>query len=117
MTKIRERDTFCGTYKYAPPELLEGENYDESIDIWSLGILLYELTTGQSPFNSGFMKRNSHSMNFPIFLSNELVDLIGRLLSEKGVRMRIEEILMHEWTNKWEIDGFVSKEIWDFWVL
>lgn len=56
-------------------------------------------------------------MNFPIFLSNELVDLIGRLLSPKGVRMRIEEIMMHEWINKWELDGFVGKEIWDFWVL
>jgi hypothetical protein len=43
--------------------------------------------------------------------------LIGKLLNEKGSRMRVEEIEGHEWMRKWEVDGFVPKEIWDFWVL
>ena len=32
------------------PEIYETENYDEKVDVWSLGILIYELLHGKSPF-------------------------------------------------------------------
>jgi len=44
------RDTFCGTIDYISPEIASGEGYGQSVDIWSLGILVYELLTGKSPF-------------------------------------------------------------------
>ena len=34
-----------------PPEILKGEPHDFSVDIWSLGVLLYELIVGIPPFN------------------------------------------------------------------
>ncbi|CAG8816365.1 2300_t:CDS:1, partial [Racocetra persica] len=37
--------TFCGTLDYLPPEMVEGKEYDEKINIWSLGVLCYELLT------------------------------------------------------------------------
>ena len=46
----QERNTFCGTYEYMSPEVAKRENYKEDIDIWTLGILLYELTQGYTPF-------------------------------------------------------------------
>jgi len=45
-----QRKTFCGTYEYMAPEVINEEYYNKSIDIWSLGILLYELLHGYSPF-------------------------------------------------------------------
>lgn len=46
------RTTYCGTFDYAPPEILEGKDYDHTVDLWSLGVLAYELLTGKLPFYS-----------------------------------------------------------------
>ena len=45
------RATFCGTPLYLSPELLQGERYDEKVDLWAVGVLAYELAFGVSPFN------------------------------------------------------------------
>ena len=39
---------FLGTIKYAAPEYLAGKNYNKSIDVYSFGVLLYEIITGKS---------------------------------------------------------------------
>jgi aurora kinase len=44
------RKTYCGTFDYAPPEILEHKEYDVSVDLWCLGVLTYELVTGRVPF-------------------------------------------------------------------
>ena len=44
------RTTFCGTVDYVAPELVHQEDYDEKIDQWAVGILTFELLTGQAPF-------------------------------------------------------------------
>ena len=44
--------TFCGTYEYMSPELLQKKSYDYTVDIWGLGILLFELMHGHSPFRA-----------------------------------------------------------------
>ena len=44
------RTTFCGTPLYVCPQILKGNEYDEKIDIWSLGIMMYEMLIGENPF-------------------------------------------------------------------
>lgn len=52
------RNTFCGTYEYMAPEVINEDYYDKSIDLWSLGILLYELLHGYSPFRVSQLSDN-----------------------------------------------------------
>jgi serine/threonine protein kinase len=44
------RLTYCGTFDYAPPEILKGEQYNYSIDLWEVGIVSYEILFGCLPF-------------------------------------------------------------------
>lgn len=45
------RESICGTYEYMSPEILYTGKHNEKIDIWSLGILLYEMIHGKPPFS------------------------------------------------------------------
>ena len=46
------RHTLCGTLDYLPPEMIEDEPYDTSVDCWMLGVLAYELVVGRPPFEA-----------------------------------------------------------------
>ncbi|EHB08957.1 Protein kinase C iota type [Heterocephalus glaber] len=43
--------TFCGTPNFVAPELTRGEDYSFSVDWWNLGVLMYQMMTGESPFH------------------------------------------------------------------
>ncbi|CAE8647365.1 unnamed protein product [Polarella glacialis] len=69
LIQAEKRDTFCGTLDYLPPEMIMGTGHDESVDMWNMGVLLYELTTGQSPFGSNSKETTSvHKQTLRFFV-------------------------------------------------
>ena len=48
----KRRTTMCGTFDYLPPEMVEGKEHDSNVDLWSLGVLMYEFLTGAPPFEA-----------------------------------------------------------------
>lgn len=50
----RDMLTIIGTYFYLAPEIFTGGGYDEKVDLWSIGVTLYKLVTGTTPFESEY---------------------------------------------------------------
>lgn len=50
------KKTFCGTLDYVSPEILEEREYSILVDLWSIGVLTFELLTGFAPFNQQIPK-------------------------------------------------------------
>ena len=97
----KRRTTVCGTPLYLPPEMVKGESHDEKADIWCIGVLLFELTTGKVPFDGrdiDTVKVNILKLNisWPRLMDNNARDLISKILKlNPRERLTIEEILNH----------------------
>jgi len=80
------RQTMCGTLDYLPPEMLRGRDgnwYDEKVDLWSLGVLMYEFLVGEAPFEDTQVMTQKRitrcDMSIPAFVSPEAKDLIKKV--------------------------------------
>jgi serine/threonine protein kinase len=83
-----------GSSPYAAPELLLGVPYDEAIDIWSLGVVLYGIVSARLP------DLNSRS-ELSESLSSDLRDLLrGMLEPDPGKRLKIDEVCAHAWLRR-----------------
>ena len=86
--KILKNDytnTLCGTPEYSSPEMLNRKGHSKSHDLWSLGIILYHMLIGHTPFeDSDPLKMQQKilkgKINFPKSLSKEAKNLIKHLL-------------------------------------
>lgn len=85
--------TLCGTPSYLAPEILRGEAYGESVDWWSLGVLVNEMVTGRNPFRSKNMHQTMQwimhkQLSFPDGIDGKTIDFITKLLN-RDARQRL----------------------------
>ena len=106
------RGTFCGTAEYMSPEMVNKEEYSKDIDIWSLGILLYEMIHGHSPFKPNKAKFNINdimdnikiqNLKFNENITKECKELIIHLLDRDVTkRYKIEDIFNSNFVKYYE---------------
>ena len=103
----RRRFTICGTPFYLPPEVINETGHDEKVDIWCIGVLLFELITGKVPFegtNVNEVKNSIFSLKikWPLGIDSDAKDLILKILKHNpNDRLNIEKILNHNFFKKY----------------
>ncbi|KAJ1727881.1 hypothetical protein LPJ61_004342, partial [Coemansia biformis] len=103
----KQLDTFCGSPFYAAPEMVNGIKYTgPEVDIWSMGVILFFMLCGRTPFEGECLKEiydkiSRGRFEVPQQRSWEAQDLLRRILTvDPHLRISMKGIVEHPWLNK-----------------
>ena len=107
MQEDEKRTTVCGTPIYLAPEIIKEQGHDEKVDIWCIGVLCFELMTGNVPFQGNdidTLKENilHLKITWPKDINVDAKNLIKKILkSDPASRLSLEEMLQHPFFTKY----------------
>jgi aurora kinase len=107
----KERKTVCGTPIYLAPEIIKEKGHDERVDIWCIGVLLFELITGSVPFQGNDIETLKSNIlhlriTWPKEMNPDAKDLISKILKlDPNQRLPLEDMLQHPFFLKYFPDA------------
>ena len=96
------RRTYCGTPVYLAPEMIKEIGHDEHLDIWCIGVLLFELLTGNVPFKGKDLESLNNNIlslkiSWPKDINLVAKNLILKILKpDPGERISLRDMLKHQ---------------------
>uniref|UniRef100_A0A7S2ZBZ9 Protein kinase domain-containing protein n=1 Tax=Rhodosorus marinus TaxID=101924 RepID=A0A7S2ZBZ9_9RHOD len=122
MGRMGRTRSFCGTRKFMAPEILKRKGHGQAADMWSLGVLLFSLLTGTTPYSdpNSFVLEE---LTFPQKVSEDAADLIRNLLQPEASRFTIEQVKSHKWLEGVEFEDLYEladepvPDVWENWEL
>lgn len=114
--------TFCGTPEFLAPEVLTDNTYTRAVDWWGLGVLIYEMLVGESPFPGDdeeevFDSIVNDEVRYPRFLSPESISVIQKLL-RKNPEKRLgageqdaEEVKKQKFFQETDWEALLAKKV------
>ena len=111
MRDDEKRTTVCGTPIYLAPEIMEEKEHDEAVDLWCIGVLLFELVTATPPFlgnDLDTLKENvlKLKINWPKDINVDAKNLIIKILKlDPKQRLPLEEMIKHPFITKFTPDA------------
>ncbi|KAJ8099323.1 kinase-like domain-containing protein [Lipomyces tetrasporus] len=114
--------TMCGTPDYIAPEVIARKAYNKSVDWWSLGILVFEMLTGYTPFYDQTPMRTYEKVlqcevRYPNYILPEARDLLSNLVTRDLTRRLgnlangSADVKNHPWFGEVDWDRVLSKRI------
>ena len=107
MEDDQKRNTVCGTPIYLAPEIIKEKGHDERVDIWCIGVLLFELITGTVPFQGNdidTLKNNilRLKISWPRDINTDAKNLISKILKlDPYARLPLSDMLQHPFFAKY----------------
>ena len=101
-----KRTTVCGTPVYLAPEIINNQGHDEHVDIWCIGVLLFELMAGYSPWQGSDVQTVKYNISrlkiqWPRDMDRDAADLISRILKyNPEERISLSQMLLHPFFTK-----------------
>ena len=102
-----KRTTVCGTPIYLAPEIIKEKGHDEKVDIWCIGVLLFELSTGTVPFPGNDIETLESNIlklkiQWPKDINIDAKNLISKILKlDPNARISLPEMLNHPFITKY----------------
>ena len=101
-----KRTTVCGTPVYLAPEIINNQGHDEHVDIWCIGVLLFELITGYPPWQGDDVLTVRYNISrmkirWPRNMDHDAADLISKILKyNPEERLPLRQMLSHPFFTK-----------------